>query len=186
MLAFDRANTLTFAGVISGGGAAVADRLGTTILTADSPYTGGTTVSRGASRGRRFRPSVCRPVGRRTIAVGVRRRARRLRQRHWTYGQQRRHRRRKRHAGFHRLADRHFHHQWRLAQSRADPARFRREHRQCARGSRRLCRRRRQDGHQHISSEATARRPTGWSSTATPPRPATHRCTSPTLAEQGP
>ena len=48
------------------------------------------------------------------------------------------------------LADRDFHHHWQFAQSRRHPARFRREHRQRARGSRQLCRRRRHDGHQYI------------------------------------
>ena len=47
-LAFDRSNTLAFPGVISGSGSVSQIGSGTTILTADSPYTGGTTVSRGA------------------------------------------------------------------------------------------------------------------------------------------
>ena len=41
MLAFDRADTVTFAGVISGVGALEQFGSGTTILTADNPYTGG-------------------------------------------------------------------------------------------------------------------------------------------------
>ena len=47
-LAFDRSDTMTFAGVISGSGAVTQIGSGTTILTADSPYTGGTIVSDGA------------------------------------------------------------------------------------------------------------------------------------------
>ncbi len=46
-LAFDRSDTVTFTGVISGGGAVAQIGAGSTILTADSPYTGGTTVSAG-------------------------------------------------------------------------------------------------------------------------------------------
>ena len=47
-LAFDRSDTATFAGVISGSGAVAQIGSGTTILTANSPYTGGTAVSEGA------------------------------------------------------------------------------------------------------------------------------------------
>ena len=46
-LAFNRSDTVTFAGAISGGGAVAQIGSGTTILTADSPYTGGTDVSNG-------------------------------------------------------------------------------------------------------------------------------------------
>ncbi|TGU88681.1 autotransporter outer membrane beta-barrel domain-containing protein [Mesorhizobium sp. M00.F.Ca.ET.151.01.1.1] len=46
-LAFDRSDTYTFAGTISGNGAAIQQGSGTTILTADSNYTGGTTISAG-------------------------------------------------------------------------------------------------------------------------------------------
>ena len=46
-LAFDRSDTMTFAGVISGSGAVSQIGSGTTILTADNPYTGGTNVSAG-------------------------------------------------------------------------------------------------------------------------------------------
>jgi len=46
-LAFDHSNRLTFAGVISGSGAVSQIGSGTTVLTADSPYTGGTNVSAG-------------------------------------------------------------------------------------------------------------------------------------------
>ena len=47
-LAFDRSDMVTFAGVISGSGAVSQIGSGTTILTADNPYTGGTDVSAGA------------------------------------------------------------------------------------------------------------------------------------------
>ena len=47
MLAFDRADTVTFAGVISGVGALEQFGSGTTILTADNPYTGGANVNGG-------------------------------------------------------------------------------------------------------------------------------------------
>ncbi|MGX9144308.1 autotransporter-associated beta strand repeat-containing protein [Mesorhizobium sp. 128a] len=46
-LAFDRSNEATFAGTISGSGAVVQQGSGTTILTADSSYAGGTTISAG-------------------------------------------------------------------------------------------------------------------------------------------
>ena len=46
-LAFNRSDTVTFAGAISGGGAVAQIGSGTTILTADNPYTGGTNVSNG-------------------------------------------------------------------------------------------------------------------------------------------
>ncbi len=46
-LAFDRGDVLTFPGVISGIGRVAQAGTGTTILTADSTYTGGTTVSAG-------------------------------------------------------------------------------------------------------------------------------------------
>jgi outer membrane autotransporter protein len=46
-LVFDRSDTMTFAGVISGSGAVSQIGSGTTILTADNPYTGGTTISAG-------------------------------------------------------------------------------------------------------------------------------------------
>jgi autotransporter-associated beta strand protein len=46
-LVFDRSDTITFAGVISGSGSVSQIGLGTTILTADSPYTGATTISGG-------------------------------------------------------------------------------------------------------------------------------------------
>ena len=47
-LAFNRSDTVTFAGVISGSGGLSQLGPGTTILTADNSYTGGTTVSAGA------------------------------------------------------------------------------------------------------------------------------------------
>ena len=47
LLAFDRSDRVTFGGVISGSGAVSQIGSGTTIFTADSPYTGGTTVSAG-------------------------------------------------------------------------------------------------------------------------------------------
>ena len=47
ILAFNRSNTLTFGGVISGTGAVHQDGAGTTILTADNTYTGGTTINAG-------------------------------------------------------------------------------------------------------------------------------------------
>ena len=46
-LAFNRSDTVTFPGVISGSGSLSQLGSGTTILTADNPYTGGTTVSGG-------------------------------------------------------------------------------------------------------------------------------------------
>ena len=46
-LAFDRGDTVTFPGVISGTGGLAQIGLGTTILTADSTYSGGTTISAG-------------------------------------------------------------------------------------------------------------------------------------------
>nr|WP_245430329.1 autotransporter outer membrane beta-barrel domain-containing protein [Rhizobium tropici] len=46
-LAFDRSDTYTFAGLISGSGAVGQIGSGTTILTADDGYTGGTTISAG-------------------------------------------------------------------------------------------------------------------------------------------
>ena len=46
-LAFDRSDTMTFAGVISGSGAVSQIGSGTTILTADNPYTGGTAIAAG-------------------------------------------------------------------------------------------------------------------------------------------
>ena len=46
-LVFDRSNTLTFAGQISGSGSVSQIGAGTTVLTADSTYTGGTTISAG-------------------------------------------------------------------------------------------------------------------------------------------
>ena len=46
-LAFKRSDTLTFPGVISGSGGLSQLGSGTTILTADNPYTGGTTVTAG-------------------------------------------------------------------------------------------------------------------------------------------
>ena len=45
--AFNRSNTLAFGGVISGTGAFQQNGAGTTILTADNTYTGGTTISAG-------------------------------------------------------------------------------------------------------------------------------------------
>ena len=136
-LVFDRMNTLTFPGVISGSGSVSQIGFGTTILTADSPYTGGTTVSRGAlAVGDFAHPSAALSgggpitvqsrgtlggygsVSGPTVNNGV-------------------DRRRKRDARVCRVADRDVHHPWRRAQSGADPARLRSEHRQCARGSRR-------------------------------------------------
>ena len=46
-LAFDRSDTVTFASVISGSGSVAQIGSGATILTADSTYTGGTTISLG-------------------------------------------------------------------------------------------------------------------------------------------
>jgi fibronectin-binding autotransporter adhesin len=46
-LAFDRNDIVTFGGAISGGGAVTQIGFGTTILTADNPYTGGTTINAG-------------------------------------------------------------------------------------------------------------------------------------------
>ena len=46
-LAFNRANTLTFGGTISGAGAVIQQGTGITVLTADSTYTGGTTINAG-------------------------------------------------------------------------------------------------------------------------------------------
>jgi outer membrane autotransporter protein len=46
-LIFNRSDTVTFAGAISGSGAVRHDGTGTTILTADNTYTGGTTISAG-------------------------------------------------------------------------------------------------------------------------------------------
>ena len=46
-LAFNRSDTVTFAGAISGGGAVAQIGSGATVLTADNPYTGGTTISAG-------------------------------------------------------------------------------------------------------------------------------------------
>jgi fibronectin-binding autotransporter adhesin len=48
VLAFNRSNALTFDGVISGTGAVNQTGTGTTTLTADNKYTGGTTISAGA------------------------------------------------------------------------------------------------------------------------------------------
>ena len=47
VLAFNRSDSLTFAGAISGSGALNQIGTGTTILTANSSYTGGTTISSG-------------------------------------------------------------------------------------------------------------------------------------------
>jgi fibronectin-binding autotransporter adhesin len=44
-LAFDHSNTYTFGGLISGSGSLVHMGSGTTILTADNTYLGGTTIS---------------------------------------------------------------------------------------------------------------------------------------------
>ena len=46
-LAFDRSDTVSFPGVISGTGSVIQAGTGTTILTGDSSYTGGTTISAG-------------------------------------------------------------------------------------------------------------------------------------------
>lgn len=46
-LSFNRSNTLTFGGVISGIGAVTQDGVGTTALTADNTYAGGTTITAG-------------------------------------------------------------------------------------------------------------------------------------------
>ncbi|WP_210212155.1 MULTISPECIES: autotransporter outer membrane beta-barrel domain-containing protein [unclassified Mesorhizobium] len=46
-LAFDRSDTYTYAGVISGSGAVSQIGAGTTVLTGDNTYTGGTTISAG-------------------------------------------------------------------------------------------------------------------------------------------
>ena len=46
-LAFNRSDTMTFPGVISGSGAVSQIGSGATILTADNPYTGGTTINAG-------------------------------------------------------------------------------------------------------------------------------------------
>ncbi|HEX2890794.1 autotransporter outer membrane beta-barrel domain-containing protein [Vineibacter terrae] len=47
VLAFNRSDTLTFGGVISGTGAVHQNGTGTTVLTADNPYSGGTNVNSG-------------------------------------------------------------------------------------------------------------------------------------------
>jgi outer membrane autotransporter protein len=47
ILAFNRSNALTFGGVISGTGAVHQDGAGTTVLTANNTYTGGTTINAG-------------------------------------------------------------------------------------------------------------------------------------------
>jgi autotransporter-associated beta strand protein len=47
LLAFNRSDTVTFAGVVSGTGSVSQIGPGTTILTADNTYTGGTTISAG-------------------------------------------------------------------------------------------------------------------------------------------
>ena len=47
VLAFNRSDSLTFAGAITGSGALNQIGTGTTILTASSSYTGGTTISAG-------------------------------------------------------------------------------------------------------------------------------------------
>jgi autotransporter-associated beta strand protein len=46
-LAFDRSDTVTFAGVISGNGTVAQIGSGTTVLTSDNSYSGGTTISAG-------------------------------------------------------------------------------------------------------------------------------------------
>ncbi|RWC18646.1 MAG: hypothetical protein EOS27_33695, partial [Mesorhizobium sp.] len=46
-LAFNRSDAYTFAGLISGSGTVNQAGSGTTILTADNGYTGGTTISAG-------------------------------------------------------------------------------------------------------------------------------------------
>jgi fibronectin-binding autotransporter adhesin len=46
-LAFNRSDTLTFAGTISGAGTVAQQGTGTTVLTADNTYTGGTTITAG-------------------------------------------------------------------------------------------------------------------------------------------
>jgi outer membrane autotransporter protein len=47
MLVFNRSDTVTFAGLVSGGGAVDQAGAGTTVLTADNTYTGGTAISGG-------------------------------------------------------------------------------------------------------------------------------------------
>ena len=47
VLAFNRSNSMTLAGAISGTGSVQQNGVGTTILTADNTYTGGTTISAG-------------------------------------------------------------------------------------------------------------------------------------------
>jgi len=46
-LAFNRSDTLTYAGIISGSGSVIQGGPGTTVLTGNSTYTGGTTISSG-------------------------------------------------------------------------------------------------------------------------------------------
>ena len=161
-LAFDRSDTMPFAGVISGSGAVTQIGSGTTILTADNPYTGGTNVSSGTLVVGDFAHPTAALSGGGSISVGSGGAL-------GGYGS----------AtgavtnsgviaagsatpGFLGLADRDFHHHRQCPQSRRHPARFWSEHRQCARGSRKLCRRRRLDGHQYVSGRRwLAIRPAG-------------------------
>ena len=55
-LAFDRGNTVTFAGLISGSGNLTQIGSDTAILTADNTYTGGTIVDAGSSLCRGWEP----------------------------------------------------------------------------------------------------------------------------------
>ena len=54
-LAFDRSDTMAFGGVISGSGAVAQIGSGTTILTGDSIYLGGTTIAAGTLAAGRWR-----------------------------------------------------------------------------------------------------------------------------------
>ena len=69
-LAFDHSNIFTFAGVISGPGGVAQIGSGTTILTADNPYTGGTTVSAGTLAIGDFAHSTAALSGGGPISVG--------------------------------------------------------------------------------------------------------------------
>ena len=86
-LAFNRSDTVTFPGVISGSGSLSQLGSGTTILTADSPYTGGTTVSAGTLVVGDFAHPSAALSGGGPITVAIRRHARRLRHRHRIGGQ---------------------------------------------------------------------------------------------------
>jgi outer membrane autotransporter protein len=70
-LAFDRSDMMTFAGVISGSGGVAQIGSGTTLLTANSPYTGGTTISQGTLAVGDFAHTTAALSGGGPIAVGA-------------------------------------------------------------------------------------------------------------------